>query len=78
MRRSSMLILAVAVIALSIAIVRRRLKYEWWYAVHLCAYGVVGMAFGHQFEVGTDFAEQNLPRLESQLRALYAIQTAPH
>ena len=29
----------IAVVATSIVIVRRRLRYEWWYAVHLLAYG---------------------------------------
>jgi predicted ferric reductase len=48
-------ILLIAVVGLSIAIVRRRLKYETWYFVHLTVYLMILLAFGHQLSVGTDF-----------------------
>lgn len=44
-----------AVVALSVALVRRRLKYEWWYVTHLAVYAAILLAFGHQLEVGGDF-----------------------
>lgn len=42
-----------AVVASSVWIVRRRLRYEWWYAVHLLTYAIIILAFGHQNELGT-------------------------
>jgi len=45
------------VVALSIAIVRRRLKYEFWYYVHLLTYAAIALSFGHQTELGEDFSQ---------------------
>ena len=44
-----------AVLLLSIAIVRQRLKYETWYFSHLAAYAAIALSFGHQTESGGDF-----------------------
>src|SRR5207253_2586554 len=44
----------VAVVATSIVIVRRRLRYEWWYAVHLLAYGGIALAWFHQIPTGNE------------------------
>ena len=35
--------LLLAVVATSLVIVRRRLSYEWWYAVHLMAYAGIAL-----------------------------------
>jgi predicted ferric reductase len=43
------------VVFLSIYIVRRKLKYEFWYAVHLLTYLAVILTWGHQLENGEDF-----------------------
>ncbi len=44
-----------AAVAFSVAIVRKRLKYETWQATHLTLYVAMALAFGHQLEVGNDF-----------------------
>ncbi|HEX5796770.1 MAG TPA: ferredoxin reductase family protein [Candidatus Saccharimonadales bacterium] len=46
--------LLIFVIAMSINIVRRRLRYEYWYTVHLSVYIAVLIAFFHQIENGQD------------------------
>lgn len=56
------LVLFVSVVGLSVSIVRRQLKYETWYAVHLTTYLAILLAFGHQTAVGPDFAQQPLNR----------------
>ncbi len=47
--------LLVVVIATSIVIVRRRLRYETWYLVHLTAYLTVLLAWFHQLPTGNEF-----------------------
>ncbi|HXM55410.1 MAG TPA: ferric reductase-like transmembrane domain-containing protein [Candidatus Dormibacteraeota bacterium] len=49
------LVLLVAIVAISITIVRRRLAYETWYFVHLYTYLAIALAFGHELAVGADF-----------------------
>lgn len=44
----------VGTIGLSITIVRRKLKYETWYYVHLLNYIAIALVFGHQLRFGTD------------------------
>ena len=56
------LALLVAVVVSSLAIVRRRLRYETWYFVHLYAYLAVALAFSHQLATGTDFVGEPLAR----------------
>lgn len=48
--------LYIAVIIISIAIVRRRLKYETWYFAHLFVYLATALSFGHQLAVGQDLS----------------------
>jgi predicted ferric reductase len=64
------LALLVAVALSSIAIVRRRLRYETWYFVHLYAYLAVALAFSHQLATGTDFVGNPVAR--AYWYALYA------
>lgn len=49
-----------AIVFLSIYIVRKHLKYEMWYYVHLLTYAAVILAFGHQLELGSDFEENQI------------------
>jgi predicted ferric reductase len=49
-------VLFVFVVFSSVYIVRKHMKYEWWYAVHLLTYIAVLFAFGHQLKYGGDFA----------------------
>jgi predicted ferric reductase len=46
--------LLIAVVVSSIMVVRRRLRYEWWYAVHLAAYAAIALAWFHQIPTGNE------------------------
>ncbi|WP_037763079.1 ferric reductase-like transmembrane domain-containing protein [Streptomyces sp. 142MFCol3.1] len=39
----------------SVRAVRRRMRYETWYYLHLLTYGAVFLAFSHQLALGADF-----------------------
>ena len=43
-----------AVVATSLVIVRRRLSYEWWYAVHLMAYAGIALSWFHEIPTGNE------------------------
>jgi predicted ferric reductase len=43
-----------AVVATSIVIARRRLSYEWWYAVHLLSYAGIALGWFHQIPTGNE------------------------
>jgi predicted ferric reductase len=47
--------LFVAVVFTSIYIVRKHLRYEQWYWVHLMVYAAILLAFSHQIHVGGSF-----------------------
>jgi predicted ferric reductase len=49
-------VLLLAVAWSSFTIVRRRLPYELWYAVHLTAYGGIALAWFHEIPTGGDLA----------------------
>lgn len=44
----------------SIYIVRKKLKYHWWYFIHVLTYCAILLSWGHQLEYGSDFATQPL------------------
>ena len=46
--------LLIGVVFSSVVIVRRRLPYEWWYAVHLAAYAGIALAWFHQIPTGNE------------------------
>jgi predicted ferric reductase len=46
--------LLLAVVATSLVIVRRRLSYEWWYAVHLLAYAGIALSWFHEIPTGNE------------------------
>jgi predicted ferric reductase len=46
--------LLIAVVVSSVIIVRRRLRYEAWYAVHLAAYAGIALAWFHQIPTGNE------------------------
>ncbi len=52
------LVLLISIVILSIAIVRKRLKYEWWYFTHLFTYFAILLAFGHQIELGSSLQNE--------------------
>lgn len=64
------LALLVAVAVTSAVAVRRRLRYETWYFVHLYAYLGVALAFSHQLATGSDFVGE--PAARAYWYGLYA------
>ena len=50
----------IIVVFFSIYIVRRHLKYELWYLIHILTYLAVILAWGHQLQNGQDFASNHL------------------
>jgi predicted ferric reductase len=46
--------LMIAVAATSAVIVKRRLRYEAWYAVHIAAYAAIALAWFHQIPTGNE------------------------
>lgn len=55
-------IVLVAVVFTSVVIVRRRLRYETWYFVHLYSYLGIALAFSHQLAVGKSFVGDPVAR----------------
>jgi predicted ferric reductase len=47
-------VLLLAVVATSLVIVRRKLSYEWWYAVHLLAYAGIALSWFHEIPTGNE------------------------
>jgi predicted ferric reductase len=68
------LALLVAVAVTSAVLVRRRLRYETWYFVHLYAYLGVALAFSHQLATGSDFVGE--PAARAYWYGLYAFTLA--
>jgi predicted ferric reductase len=56
------LVILAAVVVSSVVIVRRRLRYETWYFVHLYAYLAIALAFSHQLATGTAFVGRPVAR----------------
>lgn len=55
----------------SIVIARRRLPYEWWYAIHLTAYAGIALAWFHQIPTGNELAVDSVAA--NYWRALYIV-----
>jgi predicted ferric reductase len=68
------LAILVAVVVSSLVAVRRRLRYETWWFVHLYAYLAIALAFSHQIATGTAFVGDALAR--AYWSALYAAVAA--
>jgi predicted ferric reductase len=62
--------LLIGVVATSYVIVRRRLRHEWWYAVHLLAYAGIALAWFHQIPTGNELVLDTVAA--DYWRALYA------
>src|SRR5437867_5003357 len=66
--------LLIAVVVTSVVIVRRRLRYETWYAVHFAAYAGIALAWFHQIPTGNELV---LDRVAADYwRALYVATLA--
>jgi predicted ferric reductase len=61
----------IAVAVTSVVVVRRRLRYETWYFVHLYAYLGVALAFSHQLATGSSFVGR--PGARAYWYVLYAV-----
>jgi predicted ferric reductase len=46
--------LLLAVVATSVVAVRRKLSYEWWYAVHFTVYAAIALSWFHMIPAGND------------------------
>jgi predicted ferric reductase len=66
--------LLVGVVGTSYVIVRRKLSYEWWYAVHLLAYASIALAWFHQIPTGNELVLDTVAA--DYWRALYAATLA--
>jgi predicted ferric reductase len=64
-------VLFVIVAATSVVIVKRRLPYELWYAVHLSAYAAIALAWFHEIPVGGDITPVFHPRVADYWRVLF-------
>lgn len=53
------LVLMMAALIFSVAVVLTRINYELWHATHMVLYLAVAIAFGHQLAVGMDFTLGN-------------------
>lgn len=67
-------VLFVVVVVTSLVIVRRRLRYETWYAVHFTVYAGIALAWFHQIPTGNEFIT-NQPAADYWL-ALYVATLA--
>ena len=65
------LVVLIGVTVTSVVVVRRRLRYETWYFVHLYAYLGVALAFSHQLATGSSFVGR--PGARAYWYALYAV-----
>lgn len=62
------------VVATSLVIARRRLPYEWWYAVHLLAYAGIALSWFHEIPTGNELVLDQTAA--DYWRALYAATLA--
>src|SRR5947209_3206747 len=66
--------LLIAVVVTSFVVLRRRLRYEAWYVIHLTSYLAVALAWFHQLPTGNDFILN--PRAAMWWSALYIVTLA--
>lgn len=48
--------LFLGIVVLTYIAITKKMRYETWYAVHLLLYAAILLSFGHQLEIGGDFA----------------------
>ncbi|MEK7583499.1 MAG: ferredoxin reductase family protein [Patescibacteria group bacterium] len=56
-------LLFLMIVPISLTIVRKRLRYEWWYGIHLLLYVAILLSFGHQVLNGQDLQSPFMHRL---------------
>jgi predicted ferric reductase len=67
-------VLFIAVVLSSIVVVRRRVRYEAWYAIHLTAYAAIALAWFHQIPTGNELVVDRLAA--NYWRGLYLVTLA--
>jgi predicted ferric reductase len=65
--------LLIAVVATSLAAVRRKWKYETWHKVHLLTYIVIAFSIPHQFTSGTTFSGIAMSATDTFARWYWAV-----
>jgi predicted ferric reductase len=65
------LVMLIGVVVTSVVVVRRRMRYETWYFVHLYAYLAIALAFSHQIATGSEFVGDAAAR--TYWTALYVV-----
>ena len=66
--------LLIAVVVTSLVVARRKLSYEWWYAIHFTAYAGIALAWFHMIPDGNEFV---IDRIAADYwRSLYALAVA--
>ena len=66
--------LLLAVVVTSIVVVRRKLSYEWWYAVHFTVYAAIALSWFHMIPDGNEFV---IDRIAADYwRSLFALALA--
>jgi predicted ferric reductase len=66
--------LMIVVVISSLVIVRRRLPYEWWYAVHFTAYAAIALSWFHEIPTGNELTIH--PVAADYWRSLFAATLA--
>jgi len=66
--------LLVMVLVTSLVVVRRKLSYEWWYAVHFTAYAGIALAWFHMIPDGNELIIDHVAA--DYWRSLYALALA--
>src|SRR5580765_1652557 len=66
--------LLLAVVVSSVVVVRRKLSYEWWYAVHFTVYAAIALSWFHMIPDGNEFV---IDRIAADYwRSLFALTLA--
>jgi predicted ferric reductase len=66
--------LLIAVVLVSLMVVRRRLRYETWYVVHLLAYAGIALGYVHQVPTGNELTAD--PGAQQYWHLLYIVPLA--
>jgi predicted ferric reductase len=66
--------LLLAVVATSVVAVRRKLRYEWWYAIHFTVYAAIALSWFHMIPAGNDLVVDRVAA--DYWRGLFALTLA--
>ncbi len=53
-------IMFLSIVFVSLEMVRRKLRYEYWYYIHVLLYGAIILSFGHQLALGNDLTSDSV------------------